>query len=116
MNELGRRIKDVMVTRKLSARELSLAAGLNTEEVARILENPKREPRLGTLSRIGDALGWRLEEMVYWALDRQAPTAPEGEPEQIIAQQLTRLHYPEARRWLIMGLLEQWREPASSTD
>ena len=52
MTVLGERIRVYLDTRRLSAREFSLAAELNPDEVARILENPRRIPRLETLRKL----------------------------------------------------------------
>lgn len=107
MTVLGDRIRVYLDTRRLSAREFSLAAELNPDEVARILENPRRIPRLETLRKLSLVTGWRFEEMVYWALGEEAPRAPDGEPERVIAGQLTRMGFSETRRQLILGWLRE---------
>lgn len=116
MNELGRRIKAVLETRRMSARELSIAAELNTEEVSRILESPTRIPRLDTLWKLCAVGGWRLEDAAYWALNRQPPAAPAGEPEQIIAEQLARMGYTESRRKIILDWILEMRPALPNTE
>lgn len=115
-NALRRRLREALEARAQSARDLSVKAGLNPDEVGRILESPHRVPRVDTLAKLCDVLDWRLADAVYWAVGREAPAAAAGEPERVILQQLARLGYSETRRKLILDLLQEWPRRAPSTE
>ncbi len=98
------------------ARQASRAADLHENAVMRVLEGGPHLPNLETLDKMANAYGWELGTVAYWALNRQPPAASDGEPERIIAQQLVRLRYPEARRRLILDLLAEWRPELPSSE
>lgn len=108
MNELARRLKDVVDHRFNGvARRASLAAGVNENAVLKVLENPHHQSTLETLDKMATAYGWDVRDVVCWALDRPVPPLTEGEPIAVIARILAHAGYSETHRAFILDMIRR---------
>lgn len=60
--DLGKRIKEIRIAKKMSQKEIAMAIDLDRGQFSRI-ENNKAEPNLSTLKKIAEALGVSLMEL-----------------------------------------------------
>ncbi len=116
MNELQRRLKEVVDTRYGGvASKASLAAGLNDNAALKILRNANHQSTLDTLDKMAQAYGWSLCDVVYWRLNRPVPPLTEGPGDQVIMRILAREGYSETTRAFIQDVLARARPPSSAS-
>lgn len=107
MNELRRRLKDVVVhDYGGSAREASKAAGVNPNLIGQILSNPRQMPSVLTLRQFAETFHWPLGEVVYWALGLEPPARP-TDPVEAIGELLVSAGCSEGERAFILGLVRR---------
>ena len=110
MNRLAQQLKEVVDARfNGSMRRAAEVAGCHPNQVRDILlGRPHYQPRLDTLAKLCDALGWDLCEAVYWSLGREHPTAEAVDPLVAFRRSIMRLGIPPRRQALLIGQVEEY--------